>query len=135
VLLDSHIWFWLVTGDSRISARSLKKIEKASSRSELAISVISLWEIAYKATNGKIRLYQPIDVWIHNATLKAGIRVIDLSSAIAIEATQLPGSFHRDPADRFIVATARIENLILVSEDVAITEYGIDGHIRHISLD
>jgi len=59
-----------------------------------------------------------------------GIRVLELTPEIAIESTQLPGEFHRDPADQIIVATARIHDCELVTSDGKIVEY---HHIETVS--
>ena len=64
-----------------------------------------------------------VNAWIDQAIRGPGIRVVGLSPEIAVASTQLPGSFHRDPADRIIVATARLRGTSLVTVDEKIVEY------------
>ena len=61
--------------------------------------------------------------WLNNAIHKSGLKVIALTPEIAIEACNLPGEFHKDPADRIIVATARTQNCELLTKDRKILEY------------
>ncbi len=71
----------------------------------------------------RIELDIPVAIWLSRAVKDTGIRVIDLSPDIAAESCSLPGNFHKDPADRIIVATARIHGLILLTRDQKILEY------------
>ncbi len=61
--------------------------------------------------------------WLNNAIENSGLRVVKLTPEIAMESCNLPGSFHKDPADRILVATARIRNLTLLPKDGKILEY------------
>ena len=61
--------------------------------------------------------------WLNSAIENSGLRVVELTPEIAMESCNLPGSFHKDPADRIIVATARIRNLTLLTKDGKILEY------------
>ncbi len=87
------------------------------------MSVISCWEVA-KLVELK-RLTFDIDVydWISQALNYPGIQLIEFSPRIAVESTQLPGEFHRDPADQIIVATARIHDCPLLTMDKRILNY------------
>ncbi len=67
---------------------------------------------------------EPVDEWMEQALLYPGIRFLDLTPQIAIESTQLPARFHKDPADQIIVATARIHNCPLLTADAKILGYG-----------
>ncbi|MGA7877644.1 MAG: type II toxin-antitoxin system VapC family toxin [Desulfoferrobacter sp.] len=75
------------------------------------------------ATKGRIAVKIDPRLWLENALSKSGLRVIDLTPDIAMESCSLPGDFHRDPADRIIVATARTHNLTLLTKDKKILEY------------
>lgn len=121
MLLDTHIWFWWVRGDERLSARHERLLQEHSS--DLAVSVFSCWEIAKLVSLGRMMLSEPVEQWIEHALLPSGVRLLNLTPRIAVEATQLPGDFHRDPADQIIVATARVHRCPLVTVDAKIRDY------------
>ncbi len=73
---------------------------------------------------GSHSLDQPVLTWIRTAIKLSGIHLARLTPEITVESTELPGVFHGDPADRLIVATARIMNLTLITRDEKILEYG-----------
>jgi len=131
-LLDTHAWFWLALGDTRISKDTVSCLENAGLEGRLFLSQISLWEIAQKESKGKIQLNRPLDVWFHENT--AGFTLLDLPPEIALEANRLPGEFHKDPADRIIVASARHHGLTLVTADGPILAYATTGHVNVLAL-
>lgn len=124
ILLDTHIVLWLMEGKSEFSKKTLEIIEQAASKNSLFISAISIWEISMLEVKGRIILSQPISDWIKQTLASPGIQLLPLTPEISIESSNLPGNFHGDPADRIIVATARIENLTLITKDKKILEYG-----------
>ncbi len=67
--------------------------------------------------------------WLNDSIQNSGLRVIDLTPEIAIDSCNLPGEFHKDPADRIIVATARTQNLTLLTKDKKIIDY---PHVKAI---
>ena len=127
-LLDTHAWFWLVAGEEHLPRDLVANLEAALNQGELFLSQISPWEIALKASLGKIELTRPLDMWLRENT--AGLSMLDLPLEIVLEATRLPGTFHKDPADRFIVATARVHDLVLVTGDKLILDYAAGGHVK-----
>jgi len=74
-------------------------------------------------TKGRINVKIDPKRWLNDAIGNSGIRVIELTPEIAIGSCNLPGGFHKDPADRIIVATARTHNLTLLTKDRKIIEY------------
>jgi PIN domain nuclease of toxin-antitoxin system len=76
---------------------------------------------------GRIQVKIDPRLWLDNAIEKTGLKIIDLSPEIALESCNLPGDFHKDPADQIIVATARIHNLKLLTKDRKILDY------RHVN--
>lgn len=132
LLLDTQAWFWLVTGDARLSDEVVAQLEAASGAGRLFLSQISAWEIALKVSTGKLRLNMPIGRWLQENT--AGLTLLDLPLDVVIDATQLPGTFHRDPADRFIVAAARHHGLTLATADEVILAYARQGHVEALAL-
>ena len=127
IILDTHIWIKWVLDESQLPSVFCDKIRDHETDG-LGVSVISCWEVA-KLIEVK-RLSFEIDVhdWINQALSYPGIQLIDFSPRIAIESTQLPGEFHRDPGDQIIVATARIHDCPLLTMDKKILDY------KHVKL-
>lgn len=122
ILLDTHIWVWWVHGDSRLRTSSLDLL-KANEASGLGVSIISCWEVAKLVEYKRLDLPTSVEEWIEQALGYPGIVLLELTPRIAVEATQLPGSFHRDPADQLIVATARVHGNPLATADRKILAY------------
>jgi PIN domain nuclease of toxin-antitoxin system len=122
ILLDTHIWIWWVHGDPRLTVGAQQAIRQHEDAA-LGVSVISCWEVANLVERNRIALSVSMDEWIDRALQYPGVRLLDLTPAIAVESTQLPGDFHRDPADRILVATARLHNCPILTADEAIARY------------
>jgi PIN domain nuclease of toxin-antitoxin system len=130
-LLDTHVWFWLVRGrEGRLAVRTAAKLEETALGAPLGVSVISIWEIALLASKGRIGLGMPVHEWVVSALHRPGLMLVDLEPATAVESCNLPGGFHADPADRFLVATARLKNAVIVTRDKRILKYGKQGHVK-----
>lgn len=130
-LLDTHVWFWMVRGrEGRLAGRTAAKLERAALDAALGVSVISAWEIALLAAKGRIGLGQSVHDWVRLALDRPGFAVMGIDPDIAVESCALPGAFHADPADRFLVATARLRNAILVTRDARILKYAKAGHVK-----
>jgi PIN domain nuclease of toxin-antitoxin system len=129
IVLDTHIWVWWVHDDTKLTKAQIEII-KANEVDTIGISAISLWEIAKLIERKRLILPCPIEEWFEQAMSYPGVRVLELTPEIVIESTQLPGEFHRDPADQIIVATARINDCELVTSDEKIIEY---PHVETIS--
>ena len=72
---------------------------------------------------GRLTLSCPVDEWLDQALSYPGVRVLALTPEVAVESTRLPGTFHRDPADQILVATARIHSCPLVTSDARVLDY------------
>ena len=123
IVLDTHIWVWWVHGDAAMPA-SIGTLLDSSEQTGLALSAISCWEVAKLVEHGRLTLPCPVVDWLQQALSYPGVRLIELSPRICVESTQLPGEFHRDPADQIIVATARVLDAPLVTVDGKILQYG-----------
>lgn len=121
-LLDTNVWLWMVEEPSHIPAR-MQNIVNNADNYPFCLSAISVWEVAKKVSLGKLRLSVPIQDWIDKATNDTYIHILPLSIQVSVESTQLPGEFHKDPADQIIVATARHHNLIILTADRLIQSY------------
>ncbi|MFN0035246.1 MAG: type II toxin-antitoxin system VapC family toxin [Saprospiraceae bacterium] len=126
ILLDTHILVWWVNQELKLSATQKASIENASA---VAISAISLWEIAKLVEHQKLSLNLPVLDWINVALTHPKIQVIPLHPEIIVASTQLPGTFHKDPADQIIVATAMYLNVPLLTKDAKILAY---SHVNSI---
>ena len=134
VLLDTHVWVWLMEGEaSHLTDDVIAELESASNRGALGVSAISVWELAMLETKGRLRLSRSIDEWVRAALSARGTRLLTLTPEIALQSARLPGKPPGDPADRILMATARIEGARLVTRDRAILQYGKSGHLSVLS--
>lgn len=122
IILDTHIWVWWVHGDRSLSRQQIDWLQQNESHG-LGVSAISCWEVAKLVEYGRLVLPGQIEEWVDQALSYPGIRFLELTAQIAIESTQLPEGFHRDPADQIIVATARTLDCQLLTADSKILEY------------
>lgn len=121
IVLDTHVWVWWVNGGNQLPQDYLALIA-AKIASGIGVSAISCWEVAKLVELGRLQLSLPVDQWLAQA-LQPPVVLLPLSPEIAVGSTQLPGSFHRDPADQIIVATARFYGCHLVTVDRSIRAY------------
>ena len=121
-LLDTHVLIWWLNDRSRLSPAQREAIGSASAESPLLVSDISLWEVAMLHGLGRIRLSLPLREWLEKAGAPPLVRRHGISPAIAAELAALPDSFHRDPADRILVATARVHGATLLTQDRRIVD-------------
>ena len=91
------------------------------------VSIISCWEVAKLVEYGRLKLDRHVGPWIESALAVAGVSLLPLNPQIVVESTQLPQPFHRDPADRLLVATARVLHCPIMTEDSKIAAY---PHVR-----
>lgn len=125
LLVDTHALLWLVNGDDTLGKRGRDLLEGAAT---LMVSPISVWEIGMLVKKNRIRLGMPVQRWVDLALAIPGIRLAPISAAIALECSQLPEPLHPDPADRFLVATSRLEDIPLATRDQRLIDYGLLGH-------
>ncbi len=123
IVLDTQAWLWWCHEPSRLSKAATAAIVKAEKTDGILVSAISVWEIAVKAELGKLRLPMEINEWFRVASLYPNLVVEPVSAADAIASTRLPGAFHKDPADRIIIAVTRRHGVQLVTSDSLIRAY------------
>ena len=124
-LLDTHVLIWWLQDPALLSPAQKRVTDEAGKESPLRVSDISLWEIATLHSLGRIRLAIPVREWLEKAVAPPLVRRHGISPAIAAEVARLPDSFHRDPADRILVATARTLGATLLTHDRRIRESGL----------
>lgn len=134
LLLDTHVWIWLMEGANEEFAPSLQRVLRDADRDrQLLVSAISIWEVAMLDAGRRLQLSYDCRLWLEEALDAPGVRLEPLTPAIAVESTRLPGAFHRDPADRILVATARLASATLVTRDERILAYAERGHLRALA--
>ncbi len=126
IILDTHIWIWWVGEHSDLTEEFRDLIYSRQSQG-IGISSISCWEIALLHSKQRLNLSVPVLQWIETSLSLPNILLIPLSPRIAVESNNLPEEFHKDPADRIIVATARVYDCPLITRDSKIIEY---GHVK-----
>jgi PIN domain nuclease of toxin-antitoxin system len=112
LLLDTHIWLWSLAEPKRLSRRVQQELRDRNN--ELWLSPISMWEALLLHAKGRIRIHGSMRDWVGEATLN--LREAPLTHEIVLAAQELPLA-HQDPADRFLVATAEVLGLTLVTAD------------------
>lgn len=115
ILLDTHVLVWSKTDSARLSRHARHLIEKARRQDGVAISAISLWELALLLSRGRIQSYGSTESSIRS--MCDGVEIKPITVEISALSTQFPDDYPHDPAHRIIGATARAEGLTLISCD------------------
>lgn len=121
IILDTHALLWMDRNDDTLGSRTRRQIEDAWRTDGIAVSAISFWEVAMLAQRGRVILPVAIEIW-RAELLQAGVQEIPIDGRIALLATSLQ-NLHKDPADRFIVATALFYQALLVTADNKILDW------------
>lgn len=114
LLLDTHIWLWSLLEPERLTKRVARELEKEDA--QLWLSPISIWELVTLVDRGRVRLDSAPDAWVKAALRRVPFREATVTHEVALETRNVKLT-HRDPADRFLVATARVFDLKLVTAD------------------
>lgn len=125
LLLDTHVWIWLLEQSEQLSAPALRLLERSAGNGGLRVSDISIWEVATKAGKGKLAFAMDVSVWLKRAEKAPGIRFLPVDRDVLLLSTRLAGVPHGDPADRMLIATAQLTRLPLVTADRLIVEYAL----------
>ncbi|WP_159783250.1 type II toxin-antitoxin system VapC family toxin [Sodalinema gerasimenkoae] len=123
LLLDTHIFIWLIDGNPKLSQTARQAIEDESNT--LHLSIVSLWEITIKASLGKLELAIPLEQIVINFILPSGIEILPIHLPHLLVLQTLP-FHHRDPFDRLLISQAKSETLTLVSEDGMFEQYEVE---------
>ena len=124
LVIDTHILIWFVNTSSELSELAQSTIENAiASGEEIIISSISTWEIAMLIEKSRLTLSMDLENWLGHVQKVDCFRFMPIDNEIAYKSATLPGNFHKDPADRMIVATARKLAVPLITADKKIRQY------------
>ena len=135
LLLDTHAWLWYAEGIAqRLPADAIARIEAKRRQSRLFVSTVSVWEIGMLQSKRRLSLSAAFNVWVERATSLPGLRLLPLDVESTVESTRLPGAIHGDPADRFLIAIARVKSLRLMTADEKIIAYGREGYVDLFEL-
>lgn len=121
ILLDTHIWLWRLLEPERVPGNVAQVVDNPEA--EIYLSPISVWETLVLARKGRLELKPGPRPWVQAALGSSRPTMVPLTHAIALESESLDNYDSGDPADRFLVATARVEGLSLATADRAMLEY------------
>ena len=119
LLLDTHVWLWLLDGSPRLSTTTLELL--ADPTHQLSLSVASVWEVGVKHAAGRLELPASPEECLR---LSTWVTVLEIEAADALVAARLP-RLHGDPFDRLLVAQAQRRELTLITADRVLGGYDV----------
>jgi PIN domain nuclease of toxin-antitoxin system len=114
-LLDTHVWLWQALDPDRLTRKSRRALENPTN--ELYLSPISVWETVHLERRGRLRLRQDARSWVRDRLADSPKALAELNHEVAALAASLGEGVGADPADRFLIATAIVHDLVLVTAD------------------
>lgn len=128
IVLDTHALIWWISEDPRLASSAKAAIESTlTGNGRVMVSAISAWELALLVERGRVALAMELEEWLRAVESIEGVSFVPITAALAAQSVNLPGEFHKDPADRMIVALARELNAQLITADEKIQRY---PHVR-----
>lgn len=122
MILDTCALLWLASGSKKLSRAALKEINAAPA---VYVSAISGFEISLKTASGKLEFSHPVEPWFEQVAEHHGLTILPLGLDVCIAAVELPAILD-DPFDRFIIATAKLHDLTVVTADERFEKYGVN---------
>ena len=131
IMLDTHVITWYLESDTELRPNVYDKIDDALKQGEAMISSVTLLEIAALKVKNRINIFQPTEFFLENMTNIKGLTVVNIDPKIATLSVSLPNDFHKDPADRVIVASTICNNATLITRDSKIINWAKRyGHMK-----
>jgi PIN domain nuclease of toxin-antitoxin system len=121
LLLDTHVWIWAAEDPAQLGPKIRGLL--TDKRNDRAVAAVSTLEIASLVWSGDLVLQIPLQEWVEKSLADLRAETLPVTNEIAVEAYRLPEPFHRDPADRQIVACARIHELTVATADERILKW------------
>ncbi len=118
ILLDTHVLIWLANDPAKLSPNATEAIRRAPLEGGIAISAITLWELAWLAAHHRVQINGTVEAFVEEISSRTSIRPI--TPEVAVLANQLPANYSKDPCDCLIGATALAESIPLVTKDRSI---------------
>lgn len=129
IVLDTHALVWWASGSPALSKKAKTAITRELHGGQIIVSAISAWEIAMLVEREKLVLSMDVERWLSTVAEIPAVRFVPLDVEVVVKSVSLPGSLHKDPADRMIVATARKLAAPLVTKDKKLHAY---PHVKTI---
>jgi PIN domain nuclease of toxin-antitoxin system len=130
LLLDTCAIIWIAQG-APIAATAINALDEAAQHGDAVfVSPVSAWEIGLLVARRRLSLSMDPEPWFSRFVSTPGVRVLELSVRILISSSFMPGDPPRDPADRFIAASAREAGLVVMTRDRVLLDYARQGHIQ-----
>jgi len=124
ILLDTHVLIWWLDSPEKLSSSATAAITGAY-QDRILVSSFSAWEIAMLVAKDRLTLSMPVEIWLKKVEVIPFLTFIPATNDIVVKSVFLPGTFHPDPADRIIVATALSQGCPLVTADEKIRNYNM----------
>lgn len=118
ILLDTHVLVWLTAEPAKLSKQARSAVRRASRAGGIGISAISLWELAWLATHGRLQLSGTVEAYLEE--ISSRVAVLPITPKVATLANQFSTDYSSDPCDRIIGATALADGIVLVTKDAKI---------------
>jgi PIN domain nuclease of toxin-antitoxin system len=131
-LLDTCAVLWIVEG-APLGRNANFALSKGRSDGGLHVSSMSAWEIGILISKGRLPTTKSAMLWFHDAIEMIGAEIDNVSLRALVASSFLPQPVHNDPADRILIATAREQDLTIITRDRAILSYGAAGHVRTLA--
>jgi PIN domain nuclease of toxin-antitoxin system len=120
ILLDTHTLIWLANEPVKLSRVASDAIRESNQSGGLAISAITLWELAWLATHGRVDIPGTADAFVEEISSRTAI--LPITREVALLGSRLPSTYSSDPCDRLIGATAIAEGIPLITKDRTIRD-------------